>query len=217
MGIVTLHYTKRRAHGLVQKTMRMRDGGLTTPGGLIRAIVGMTGTTRRFHPSEALFVFYHACGFHAELRHPKLTLAHWISRHGIVDDSGHPLTLLLSRLRKTHKALWYLKSGGHMTRFAVGHTVEIAARHYAHMSYLRPLQEMTIAEALEDASRPPSGTTSTAEQGDGQNDTDTPPDIQPLSNDDIPQAGTQDVWLASCSGFYGSPFAKPGAPFSHPF
>ncbi len=43
---VTLHYSKRRAHGLAQKTMRVRDGGPTTPGGLIRAIVTMTERAR---------------------------------------------------------------------------------------------------------------------------------------------------------------------------
>jgi hypothetical protein len=60
-----------------------------------------------------------------------MTIDAWTQRHGIVDDAGRPLYLRLSQLRKTHKALWYLKTEGHMARFAVGHTVEIAARHYA--------------------------------------------------------------------------------------
>jgi intergrase/recombinase len=62
-----------------------------------------------------------------------------------------PLYLRLSHLRKTHKALWYLKTEGHMARFAVGHTVEIAARHYADIPSLRPLHEQTVADALEEA------------------------------------------------------------------
>ena len=85
-GTVTLHYTKRRAHGLAQKTMRVRDGGPTTPSGLIRAIVTMTKRARRFHPSAALFLFYHACSFRNFVRHPKSTLSNWVARHGIVDD-----------------------------------------------------------------------------------------------------------------------------------
>jgi intergrase/recombinase len=59
--------------------------------------------------------------------------------------------LRLSQLRKTHKALWYLKTEGHMARFAVGHTAEIAARHYADIPSLRPLHEQTVADALEEA------------------------------------------------------------------
>ena len=46
----------------------------------------------------------------------------WTRRHDIVDDDGRPLRLLLSHLRKTHKALWYIKTEGHIARFAVGHT-----------------------------------------------------------------------------------------------
>lgn len=210
-GTVTLHYTKRRAHGLSQKTMRVRDGGPTTPGGLIRAIVTMTERARQFHPSDALFVFYHACGFRDVVRHPKTTLHHWVARHDIVDDQGQPLKLLLSRLRKTHKALWYLKIGGHMTRFAVGHTTEIAARHYADIPSLRPLHEATIADGLEDA-------IGLRAQQNPHTDKEYVVPAAPLqTGDNAASAGAQDVWLASCSGFYDSPFSKPGKPCAHPF
>src|SRR3546814_11504740 len=37
-----------------------------------------------------------------------------------------------------------------MARFAVGHTVDIAARHYADIPSLRPLHEQTVADALEE-------------------------------------------------------------------
>ncbi|MEO0830022.1 MAG: hypothetical protein AAFY03_06135 [Pseudomonadota bacterium] len=210
-GTVTLHYTKRRAHGQAQKTMRVRDGGPTTPGGLIRAIVAITERARRFHPSDALFVFYHACRFRDVVRHPEPTLRHWVARHGIVDDHGQPLKLLLSRLRKTHKALWYLKTDGHMARFAVGHTPEVAAMHYADIPSLRPLHEATIADGLEDAAR--IITSATGE-----------PDANVAASEDVVDTGktpapasAQEVWLARCSGFYDSPFSKPGAPCSHPF
>ena len=39
-----------------------------------------------------------------------------------------------------------------MARFAVGHTPEIAARHYADIPSLRPLHEATVAEALTELS-----------------------------------------------------------------
>ncbi|MAU45823.1 MAG: hypothetical protein CMP09_13540 [Yangia sp.] len=216
-GTATLRYTKRRAHGMAEKTMRVRDGGPTTPGGLIRAIVQMTRTARQFEPSDALFVFYHACGFRSVVRHPKLTLSHWVARHGIVDDEGRPLTLLLSRLRKTHKALWYLKTGGHMGRFAIGHSIDIAARHYADIPSLRPLHETTVVEALEDAIRS-SGEVASAPVPDvGNSQADVQLNIPTQENNQIASTDSQDVWLASCSGFYDSPFSKPGAPCSHPF
>ncbi|MGK4455567.1 hypothetical protein, partial [Klebsiella pneumoniae] len=85
------------------------------------------------------------------IRHPRMTIDAWTQRHGIVDDAGRPLFLRLSQLRKTHKALWYLKTEGHMARFAVGHTAEIAARHYADIPALRPLHEQAVADALEEA------------------------------------------------------------------
>lgn len=75
----------------------------------------------------------------------------WTRRHAIADDDGQPLRLLLSRLRKTHKALWYRKTEGYMARFAVGHTVEVAARHYADIPSLRPLHEGAVADAFEEA------------------------------------------------------------------
>lgn len=216
-GTVTLRYIKRRAHGLAEKTMRVRDGGPTTPGGLIRAILEMTQTARQFEPSDALFVFYHACDFRSVVRHPKLTLSHWIARHGIVDDDGRPLTLLLSRLRKTHKALWYLKTGGHMARFAVGHSVDIAAQHYANIPSLRPLHEATVVDALEAAIRPAAAGTADPVPAVEDPHTDTRHCVPPQGDDHVASADIQDVWLASCSGFYDSPFSSPGAPCSHPF
>ena len=210
-GTVTLHYTKRRAHGLGKKTMRVRDGGPTTTAGLIRATRTLTERARQFFPSDALFVFYHACGFRDVVRHPKSTLRNWVTRHGIVDDQGQPLKLLLSRLRKTHKALWYLKTGGHMARFAVGHTTEIAARHYADIPSLRPLHEATIVDGLEDAIR----LTTQARSAPVLNNAE--PDVSLESDNNPAPADAQDVWLASCSGFYDSPFAKPGTPCDHPF
>ncbi|KIX16329.1 hypothetical protein [Paracoccus sp. 228] len=216
-GTATLSYMKRRAHGHAQKTMRVRDGGPTTPGGLIRAITEMTRTARQFHPTDALFVFYHSCGFHSVVRHPKLTLSQWITRHSIVDDEGRPLTLLLSRLRKTHKALWYLKTGGHMTRFAVGHSIDVAAQHYADIPSLRPLHETTVVEALEDAIRP-AAKVMTAPVLIANESAADPQRSTPLHEDShIAPTDIQDVWLASCSGFYKSPFSKSGAPCSHPF
>ena len=67
--------------------------------------------------------------------HPKEQNRLWIRRHGLLDDTGRPLNLVLLRLRKTHKAEWYEKTQGQLEQFAVGHTVQVAATHYADMGY----------------------------------------------------------------------------------
>jgi hypothetical protein len=149
-GTIEISYIKRRARGAEQKRLRVRDGGLGTPGGLIRKLIEVTSFTRRFLPVESLWV-YHYKGrgqLRSGIDHPHQLVDNWVAGHGIVHDDRRPLHLVLSRLRKTHKALWYLKTEGHMARFAVGHTPEIAARHYADIPSLRPLHEATVAEAL---------------------------------------------------------------------
>lgn len=129
----------------------MRDGASSTPGGLIRRIIALSAKARAHHPSDCLWVYYQQGEITAGMGHPRRPIDAWVARHAIVDDAGKPFYLRLSQLRKTHKALWYLKTEGHMTRFAVGHTVEIAARHYADVPSLRPLHEQTVADALEEA------------------------------------------------------------------
>ena len=75
----------------------------------------------------------------------------FVARHELVGDDGHPLHLELSRLRKTQKAERYLRTQGQLDDFAVGHTVAVAARHYANIPALRHVHERTIADALQDA------------------------------------------------------------------
>jgi hypothetical protein len=150
-GTVEIAYLKRRARGAEHKQLRVRDGSSTTPGGLIRKLIELTAAARRHHSSANLWVYHGAAIFFAGIRHPRATVDAWTRRHGIVDDAGRPLRLVLSHLRKTHKALWYLKTEGHMARFAVGHTPEVAARHYADVPALRPLHEATVAEAFREA------------------------------------------------------------------
>jgi hypothetical protein len=143
----------------------------------------------------------------------------WTRRHGIADDDARPLRLLLSHLRKTHKALWYLKTEGHMARFAVGHTPEVAALHYADVPALRPLHEATVAEAFEDAvksARTPLVLTPDQEDVWRADPTSVP--NAPVGSDPIALLnGDQDVWLASCGGFYTSPHGEPGSPCPVPF
>lgn len=147
-GTVEVAYVKRRARGAEHKTLRVRDGGAGTPGGLIRRLIDVTAAARQHVQSECLWVYQCWGALRAGIGHPRHTLDAWTRRNGIVDDDGRPLRIVLSRLRKTHKALWYLKTEGHMARFAVGHTSEVAARHYADLPSLRPLHEAAVADAF---------------------------------------------------------------------
>lgn len=218
-GTVEIAYLKRRARGAEHKHLRTRDGSPTMPGGLIRKLIELTAAARRHHPSASLWVYHGDGRFAAGIRQPTAPVDAWMRRHRIVDDAGHPLRLVLSRLRKTHKALWYLKTEGHVARFAVGHTPEIAARHYADVPALRPLHEATVAEAFREAvtsAAMPIVLTPQQEEvwrADPRYGAQVPgaPDPAALLG------GEKDVWLASCAGFYASPHGPPGAPCPLPF
>ena len=217
-GTVELRYLKRRARGAEHKSMRIRDGGGGTPGGLIRRLIEVTATTRKHLNDDRLWVYHNAGGLRAGIRHPAERIDAWVAQHDIVDDDGKPLHLLLSRLRKTHKALWYTKTEGHMTRFAVGHSREVAARHYADLPSLRSLHEMAVADAFRAAvaAAIPTVLPPTAEQALRE----APEQAAPLMPPDTVGPlldGEQDVWLAACAGFHSSPFAEAGSPCAQPF
>ena len=154
----------------------------------------------------------------AGVAHPsEEVLASFVDRNGIVDDGGRPLKLVLARLRKTHKAEWYRRTNGQMEQFAIGHTAEVAANHYADIPALRALHEETVAAGLQDALDLaliprvvlPEALMRTAPESAGL---PVPPDEVIAFLD-----GSQDLWLASCSGFYASPFSDKGHPCPVPF
>jgi hypothetical protein len=218
-GTVETVYYKRRARGSEWKWLRVRDGASSTPGGIIRTLIELTAAAREHRPSESLWVYFQKGHLTDRILHPQETIDSWTARHLIVDDAGQPLRLLLSRLRKTHKALWYVKTQGDMTRFAIGHTPEVAARHYADLPSLRHLHEQTIADGLNDAltSALQPRIITPAEEAIARQ---APSSLQlPVPAAEVRRVldGEQDVWLASCSGFHNSPFAAEGEPCSEPF
>lgn len=217
-GTVEVVYLKRRARGAEHKSMRVRDGGVGTPGGLIRRLIDATAVARRHQPSSNLWLYLCAGRLRAGILHPQWTVDAWTRRHALVDDEGHPLQILLSRLRKTHKALWYLKTEGHMARFAVGHTVDVAARHYADLPSLRPLHEAAVADAFGEAVEATRSTVLSPDQEDAWRAVpDDGPGCAPPGDVAGLLDGNQDVWLASCAGFHASPFGEPGSPCPQPF
>ncbi|QDG94486.1 hypothetical protein NIBR502774_18245 (plasmid) [Rhizobium sp. NIBRBAC000502774] len=219
-GTVEIAYIKRRARGAEHKTLRVRDGGPRTPGGLIRNMIAWTAGARKHLLTECLWVYYGFGGLKSGINYPQHRIDAWTTQRDIRDDDGQSLHLTFSRLRKTHKALWYLKTEGHMTRFAIGHTKEVAARHYADVPALRPLHESAIADAFTEAVT--SATSSTVltpeDEETWRNDPVTALDAAPPGSDPSSLLdGKQDIWLASCGGFFSGPYADPGSPCSQPF
>jgi hypothetical protein len=147
--------------------------------------------------------------------------AAWTGRHGLLDERGQLLRLNLTRLRKTHKAAWYRRTGGQLDRFAVGHTVAVAADHYADIPALRHLHEATVADAMSDAldaaMRPCvlSSEEEAAVRADPEQATGLP--VVGTAALNALLGGDQDVWLASCAGFYHSPFGAQGEACPSPF
>lgn len=220
-GTVEIEYYKRRARGSEWKRLRVRDGACSTAGGILRTVVELTAAARKHKPSEGLWLYFR-CGKiedHIGLHSVKL-IANWIARHGIVDDDGKPLRLLISRLRKTHKALWYAKTEGDLARFAVGHTREVAVRHYADLPSLRRLHEQAVADGLNDALTSALGPLVLTPDDETAVRRKDPASLQlPISISAARRvlSGKQDIWLASCAGFDKSPFAAQGAPCPQPF
>lgn len=219
-GTVEIEYVKRRARGSEWKRLRVRDGASSTPGGIIRTLIELTAAARRHEQSESLWLHFDFGKLKDHIRHySEELLDNWVARHGVVDDDGKPLRLLLSRLRKTHKALWYSKTQGDMTRFAIGHTPEVAARHYADLPSLRHLHEQAIADGLKDAltSALQPRIVTPEEEAVARRAPSTLQLPVPAAQVRSMLSGKQDVWLASCSGFHNSPFATEGEPCSEPF
>jgi len=205
-GYVEVDYRKRRSQGVQWKRLRVRDGASSTPGAIIRTLISLTARARARLGSDRLFIWWN--GYRLVTPHEKgYEITRFIARHQIVDDDGAPLHLLLSRLRKTQKAEHYIRTGGQLEDFATGHTVAVAARHYADIPALRHIHEQTVADAFKvalDVALKPTLVFNGIESLDVQ--------MEPaIDNDSSTVTATstmnkQDVWLATCSNFYDGPF-----------
>jgi len=212
-GYVSLAYLKRRAPGDERKTLRVADGGaLHHPGGLLRLAQRLTQRGRGLLGSEALWVEAWDQGLHEPFSRPRSmerSAARFLRRHGLTgaaDRGGQALQLDLRRLRKSFKSEQYHRTAGILPDFAVGHSEQTAATHYADIDAHRELHERAVEHGLQealDAALPPPVVLDEHGQRVDQGG-------QPLTPEEVVAAmsGQQDVWLASCRDFYDSPFAR---------
>ena len=220
-GYVEIEYCKRRARGAEWKRLRVRDGASSTPGGLIRKVLQWTAPARGRLAAGTLWAHFAWGRLTPRVLATKELVASWTERHGIRDEQGKPLRLNLTRLRKTHKAAWYRRTGGQLDRFAVGHSVAVAANHYADIPALRHIHEATIADAMGDAldAALHPYVLSSEQEAAIRADPDKAVGL-PVSGGASVNAllsGEQDVWLASCGGFYKGPFGAEGDACPSPF
>jgi hypothetical protein len=219
-GSVEVEYCKRRARGSEWKRLRVRDGGSSTPGGLIRLAIRLTARARHHLASDRLWCYHTTSGLMVlDAQNLNHGLGTFIARYNLVDDASQPLRLDLRRLRKTYKADHYIRTEGQLEQFVIGHTPNVAANHYADIPALRHLHEQTIADGLSDAldaALKPRLVTPVEETAMRDNplraDLPVPPEEVVNFLD-----GAQDLWLASCSGFYDSPFGRKGDACPVPF
>lgn len=225
-GFVDIVYTKSRGPIVQVKTERVRDGGIETPGGIVRAILDLTAPASRllsqvgharagslwlvYHPRRNVLGHY---GFWHPTQHPWYRFA---ERHVILDDTGARLeSIEPSRFRKTVKEQKYRKAGGHLSVIADDHTPAVSARHYADI----PALSNDHDQAVENAQK-----ALLAEISSGgivvntvEDDNVSVAALAGVSGKDgvfcaEVLKGDHDVWLAGCLGFKASPYAPAGSP-----
>ena len=214
-GFVTLAYTKKRAHARTSKTMRVRTGGIATPAGLISLAAGLTGPARQAAGSDALWVGAGHDGLRAwfDTRYELTSqLRAWASRRGLdqMDDhGGGKVRLDLRRIRKSVKSRRYLQSGGILDDFAAGHTKAVAAAYYAGIDAHNSVHDQAVEDGLRQALRAslPDPVAATA-AGEPLVVPGGTPSLLTAAQQQAAASGDQDVFLASCSGFRTSPFAR---------
>jgi hypothetical protein len=221
-GWVDVEWRKRRARGNEHRTVRVRDKGSTTPGGIIRLVLTLTRRVRAHHASNRLWICLNPTSLQlceANLRRQPSAerdfLDQFTAEHNILADDGSPFVLNdLRRLRKSYKQSRYRLSGGQLGSLT-GHTREVAANHYADIPALRDTHEKTVESGAWDALRPAQMTATVV-----------PPDEEmTLRGNAIKAAlhlgvsestaarlleGHLDSFTAACSGFYDSPWGEPG-------
>ena len=212
-GFWTLAYDKPRAHTGTGKTMRARGGGTATPAGLIQLAVRLTQPAREAAGSTALWVGAGDDGLRAffdDTHQMNTQVRSWMDRHRLdqlTDYGGGRVRLDLRRLRKTVKSGKYLAAGGVLDDFTAGHSRQVAASRYADIGAHREIHDRAVEAGLEQALAVALPPPAVIPDGAGL------PGVLPPAQLHAARSDDNDVFLASCTSFHDSPFArKPGGP-----
>lgn len=215
-GYVEVLHTKNRRRGSPEGRLRVRDGNLTTPGGILRAVITITARARKAMGTDALWVCYGQGRLHRTTLTPvsqSCPIKAFVAHHDLRDDDGQPLHLVAPRMRKTHKAERYRATAGRLDVFVTGHSTEVAAKHYADIPALRETHERAVADGLTAAAAAALGSSEPEEEE--QRGAPLGPLVGHLSPEDATRPDA-DVWMANCADFHASPFAAAGKPCSAP-
>lgn len=220
-GFVTIEYVKGRAgprHAI--KRERVRDAGITTPGGIIRLALDLSQPAaqrmaQRGDPNaEYLWVGFVEKDLPSWRRFRLCTnnFRDAISALGLTDDNGRPIYAIApGRLRKTVKRNNYLRHSGHLRRFANDHSRPVAARHYAAVEALGEAHAQSIVAAetqLFETAMSPLVLSAEAENQSG---------VAGLSVNGLGidgptaatlMAGDSDTFLGICMDFWASPIQR---------
>lgn len=222
---VQIDHEKWRSGPSPFRSKRYPDGGLRTPGGIVRAVLEVTERAARHGDSPWLFVGYGLGRLGRPTFHEKAK-RQFVQRHRLVDDGGQPLVLQLSRLRKTRMVEWAkeLKGDPEALSRLGDHTMQVNWESYADVEAMRPIYEETIAaglaHAVDAADRAAKAKVVTAET-EALLRADAGAGAESLGIEAGEVAGVldgdADTWLAACTGFERSPFGRPGQPCPEPF
>jgi hypothetical protein len=227
-GYVMVSYTKRRAGRVSPPPLRVKDGGRTTAGGLLRLVLRLTELSRQHSDNDLIFTAINTGGpqFFAGLTEPQLRRESraFTARHGIHDDDSKPLgAISFRRLRKTQKALRYISARGQLDVMATGHSIEVAGTHYANVRALDDFHEQAVERALNQALGADTYGGATVMDEDTEaalaaGDRRVAEQLG-LSREAAEQAarGGTDLWLARCRDFFNAPHGSPNTPCATPY
>ena len=227
-GYVMVSYTKRRAGRVSPPPLRVKDGGRTTAGGLLRLVLRLTDLARQHGDNDLIFTAINTGGpqFFAGLTEPQLRRESraFTARHGIHDDDSKPLDAIsFRRLRKTQKALRYMAARGQLDVMATGHSIEVAGTHYANVRALDDFHEQAIERALNQALGADTSGGATVMDEDteaalaaGDRRVAEQLGLSDEAPDQAARGGT-DLWLARCRDFFNAPYGSPNTPCATPY
>ena len=222
-GYVSIEYVKGRG-GIRPKIKRerVRDGGINTPGGLIRLALELSEPSaermraRNDPDADYLWVGFVERGEPSWRRFRLCTnnFKRAIGNLDLVDDEGRRIDMIApSRLRKTVKRDNYLRHAGHLRRFASDNSRPVAARHYAAVDGLREQHARSVAVAetqLFEMAMVPLVLPPAEEAGalvSGLSIGDRELDASAVAS---LVSGEADTFLGICSGFWSSPMRRNG-------